>query len=98
MANLFSSGAPHIHINPQFCSDSACCLVCQWRLVDFSGRLVSSGINDVVITSVHSEKTRLLKKLMNMMMVIIIMKKFQETIVFSSCQKLTSAMKLKPEE
>ena len=32
-----------------------------------SGRMVSSSISDVVITSVHSEKTRL-KKLMMMMM------------------------------
>ena len=29
MANLFSSGASHIHILPQFCNDSACRLVCQ---------------------------------------------------------------------
>ena len=36
-----------------------------------SGRMVSSGINDVAITSVHSEKTRL-KKCM-MIMIIIVM-------------------------
>ena len=28
---LFSRGAPHMHIIPQFCNDSACCLVCQRR-------------------------------------------------------------------
>ena len=37
----------------------------------FSGRMVSSGISDVVIASVHSEKTSL-KKLMKIMMMIII--------------------------
>ena len=58
-----------------------------------SGRMVSSG-SDVVFASVHSEKTRL-KKLLIM---IIIMKKLQETTVFSGRQKLTSAMKLRPEK
>ena len=37
-----------------------------------SGRMVSSGISDVVITSVHSEKTRLKKLLLMMMMKIIV--------------------------
>ena len=60
-----------------------------------SGRMVSSGISDVVIASVHSEKTRL-KKLMVKM--IIIMNKSQETTVFSGLQKLPSAMKLRPEK
>ena len=41
-----------------------------------SGRMISSGISEVAIASVHSEKTRL-KKLM-----IIIMNKLQETMVF----------------
>ena len=41
-----------------------------------SGRMVSSGISDVVFASVYSEKTRL-KKLM-----IIILNKSQETTVF----------------
>ena len=36
----------------------------------FSGRMVSSGISDVAIASVHSEKTRL-KKLMKMIIIII---------------------------
>ena len=57
--------------------------------------MVSSGICDVVIASVYSEKTRL-KKLMKMM--IIIMNKSQETTAFRGRQKLTSAMKLRPEK
>ena len=61
-----------------------------------SGRMVSSGISDVAIASVHSEKT-LLKKLM-IMIIIIIMNKSQEMTVFSGCQILTSAMKLRPEK
>ena len=60
-----------------------------------SGEMVSS-INDVVIASVHSENTRL-KKLMTIMIIIIIMNKSQETAVFRGRQKLTSAMKLRPE-
>ena len=56
-----------------------------------SGRMVSSGISDVAIASVHSEKTRLKKLIM-----IVIMNKSEETIVFSWCQKMTSAMKLSP--
>ena len=57
-----------------------------------SGRMVSSGISDVAIASVQSEKT-CLKKL-----IIIIMNKSQETIFFSGRQKLNSAMKLRPEK
>ena len=56
-----------------------------------SGRMVSSGISDVAIASVHSEKTHLMK-------LIIIMNKSQETTVFSGHQKLTSAMKLRPDK
>ena len=41
-----------------------------------SKRMVSSGISDVAFASVHSEKTRL-KKLMMRIMIIIIMKKSQ---------------------
>ena len=37
-----------------------------------SGRMVSSGISDVVIASVHSEKTRLKKLLLMMIMKIIV--------------------------
>ena len=62
-----------------------------------SGRMVSSGIGDVAIASVHSEKT-CLKKCMMIMIIIISMNKSQETTVFSGCQKLTSAMKLMPEK
>ena len=54
-----------------------------------------SGISDVVIASVHFEKTRL-KKLMMRIMIIIIMNKSQEMTVFSGHQKLTSVMKLRP--
>ena len=38
--NLFLSGAPHIHILPQFCNDSACCLVYQrpYSLGKFQGQ------------------------------------------------------------
>ena len=43
-----------------------------------SGRMISSGISDVVTASVYSEKTRL-KKLM------IIMNKSQEMTVFGGC-------------
>ena len=51
------------------------------------------GISDVVTASVYSEKTRL-KKLMMMM----IMKKSQEPTVFHRRQKLTSSMKLRLEK
>ena len=63
-----------------------------------SGRMVSSGISDVAIASVHSEKTRLKKFMMIMIIIIIIMNKSQEMTVFSGHQKLTSAMKLRPEK
>ena len=69
-----------------------------------SGTMVSSDISDVVITSVHSEKTRLKMLMMMMMMmmkmiiiIIIVMNKSQKMMVFSGRQKLTSAMKLRPE-
>ena len=62
--------------------------------------MVSSGISDVVFASLYSEKTRLKKlmMMMKMMMMIINMNKSQETTVFSGRQKLTSAMKLRPEK
>ena len=60
-----------------------------------SGRMASSGISYVVTASIYLEKTRL-KKLMKF--IIIIMNKFQEMTVFSGCQKLTSAMKLRSEK
>ena len=55
--------------------------------VEISGKLVTSGIGDVVIASVHSEKTRMKK----MIIIIIIMNKSQELTVFHGHQKLTSA-------
>ena len=54
-----------------------------------SGRMISSGISDVAITSVYSEKTHLKKFIMN---------KSQERTVFGGRQKLTSAMKQRPEK
>ena len=36
------------------------------------GRMVSSGISDVVITSVHSEKTRLKKMMIKIIIIVII--------------------------
>ena len=49
-----------------------------------SGEKVSSGISDVVIASVHSEKTRLKKLTMKMMMMMtMIINKSQEMMVFS---------------
>ena len=59
-----------------------------------SGKLVTSVISDVATASVHSEKTRLKK----LIMIIIIMNKSQETTVFHGRQKLTSAMKQRPEK
>ena len=61
-----------------------------------SGKLVSSGISDVATASVHFEKSRM-KKLI-MIMIIIIMNESQETTVFHGRQKLTSAMKQRPEK
>ena len=63
------------------------------------------GISDVVSASVYSEKTRM-KKLMMMKIIIItsssssssIMNKSQVMTVFHGRQKLTSAMKQRPEK
>ena len=65
-----------------------------------SEKMLSSGMSDVVIALVYSEKTRLKKLMMKvmMMMVIIVVNKLQETTVFSSHQKVTSAMKLRSEK
>ena len=64
--------------------------------------MASIGISDVVTASVYSEKTRPKKLMMMMKMIIIIsssiMNKSQETTVFQGCQKLTSAMKQRPEK
>ena len=54
-------------------------------------------ITDVVTASIYSEKTRL-KKLMMIIIIISIMNKSQETTVFHGRQKLTSAMKQRPEK
>ena len=59
--------------------------------VQISGRMASISICDVLTASVNSEKT-CLKKLM------LIMNKSQESTVFGGCQKLTSAMKQRPEK
>ena len=62
----------------------------------------SIGISDVVTASVYSEKTHLKKLIMMMKMIFIIiisfMYKSQETTVFHVRQKLTSAMKQRPEK
>ena len=60
--------------------------------------MASIGISDVVTASVNSEKTRMKKYMMIMIIIIIIMNKSQETTVFGGCQKLTSAMKQRPEK
>ena len=52
-------------------------------------------MSDVSFVSVSSEKTRMKKC---WIMIIIIMKKSQETTVFVGHQKLTSALKLRPEK
>ena len=57
--------------------------------------MASIGISDVETASVNSEKTRMKKC---MMMMIIIMNKSQEMTFLGGCQKLTSAMKLRPEK
>ena len=54
-----------------------------------SGRVVSTGVSDVLIASVYSEKTRLKKlMMMKMIIIIIIMNKSQETTVFSGRRKV----------
>ena len=50
-----------------------------------SGRMVSSGISDVAITSVHSEKTHL-KKCMMIMIIIMLLNKSQETTVLAGAK------------
>ena len=62
--------------------------------VQISGRMISSGISDVAFASLYSEKTPseevdYIKWLMNLS---------QETTVFGGLQKLTSAIKLRPEK
>ena len=65
--------------------------------------MASIGISDVVTTSVYCEKTRIKKLMMMMMKMIIIssnsiMNASQESTDFGGRQKLTSAMKQRPEK
>ena len=60
--------------------------------VQISGRMISSGISNVGIASVYVEKTHLKK-----LIIIIITNLSQETTIFVWRQKLTFAMKLRPE-
>ena len=60
-----------------------------------SGKLVTIGISDVAIASVHSKKTHLKKMIM---IIIISMNKSQKSTVFHGRQKLTSAVKQRPEK
>ena len=61
--------------------------------------MASIGISDVVTASVYSEKTCMKKlMMMKMIIIIIIMNKSQEKTVFHGCQKLTFAMKQRPEK
>ena len=62
------------------------------------GGSLRSSISVIIFTSVYSDKNRLKKLTKMKMMIIIIMKKSQETTVFSGHQKLTFAMKLRPEK
>ena len=52
------------------------------------GKLATSGISDVATASVHLEKTWAKKWIM---IIIIIMNKSQELMIFNGRQKLTSA-------
>ena len=61
-----------------------------------SGRMLSIGISHVAFASLYSEKTRLKKCWI--MIIIIMMNKSQELTVFHGRQKLTSAMKQRPEK
>ena len=54
------------------------------------GQLVTSGISDVATASVHSEKTWA-KKWIMIIIIIIIMNKSKELMIFHGRQKLTSA-------
>ena len=60
--------------------------------------MVSSGISDVATASVLSEKTRLKKLIMIIIIIINNINKSQEMTVFGGHQKLTTAMKLRPEK
>ena len=64
-----------------------------WLKLYCTVKAKANGISDVAIVSVHSEKTRLKKMIM-----IISMNKSQETTVIGGRQKLTPALKLRPEK
>ena len=70
------------------------------QLISSQGPHFSPRISDVVTASEYSEKTHTTKLMMMKMIIIIIiiMNKSQETTVFHRRQKLTSAMKQKPEK
>ena len=63
-----------------------------------SGRMVSSGISDVVIASVYSEKTRLKKlmmmRIMMMMMMMMMRINRKETMVFSGRLHILHSQKM----
>ena len=61
-----------------------------------STNLVTNGITVVAIASVHSKKT-CLKKLITIIIIVTIMNKAQDTMVFGGRYKLISSMKLRPE-
>ena len=61
-----------------------------------SRRMLSSGISHIAFASVYSEKTRMKKCWI--MIIIIMMNKSQELTVFHGHQKLSSAMKQRPEK
>ena len=66
------------------------------KLKPISGRMLSSGISHIAFASVYLEKTCLKKCWI--MIIIIMMNKSQELRVFHGHQKLTSAMKKRPEK
>ena len=70
------------------------------KINDKSKNLRKNGIywlSDVVTSSLYSEKTRLKKCMMIMIINMMIMNISQEMTVFGVHQKLTSTMKLRPE-
>ena len=73
---------------PHFCAHSTAKPTLK---VQISGRMASIGISAVMTSSLYSDKTRLKK-------MILIMNKSQESNVFGGHQKLTSAIKLRPEK
>ena len=98
---LISSEGPHFSPKPTIIVQISGRMASKpMIIVQISGRMASIGISDGVTTSVYSEKTRMKKLMMKMIIIIIIiiMNKSQETRVYHQCQKLTSAMKQRPEK